>query len=297
MAEKEGLFGGMSTRTLILIGSGIGCVILILAAIMDHARILNIPGKPLHYAIISVLVATGPYGFYEDRRIKNIKSIERHLPDFLRDVAEASRFGMTLADAIVVASSGRYGRLTKEIRKMAAQIEWGVPVAEALRLFAERVNTPLVNRVVSIVVKASEAGGNIADVLNMVSHNVLEMQLMERERKIQMSTYVMVIYIAFVVFLVTVIIMSKTFLPKMQEAGASIAEASAAGGALAGATLIHVEVIDKILFLLVVSAVLHAIGDGIIAGVLQEGKAIRGLKHTFFMVIIAFFMIVLLIKV
>src|SRR5205809_7893433 len=37
---------------------------------------------------------------------------------FRSDVAEAGRFGMTLADAIVVSSSGRYGKLTPEIKKI-----------------------------------------------------------------------------------------------------------------------------------------------------------------------------------
>ena len=43
-------------------------------------------------------------------KYKKIKEIEDRLPDFLRDVAEAGRFGMTLAEAIKVASRGRYGR-------------------------------------------------------------------------------------------------------------------------------------------------------------------------------------------
>ena len=84
----------------------------------------------------------GPYGFYTTYKYNKTKAIESRLPDFLRDVAEAGRFGMTLAEAIKVASRGRYGGLTPEIRRMAAQIDWGVPAAEAIRLFAERVDTP-----------------------------------------------------------------------------------------------------------------------------------------------------------
>src|SRR5207253_3019611 len=80
------------------------------------------------------------------KRQREIKQVERRLPDFLRDVAEAGRFGMTLADAIVVSSSGRYGKLTPEIKKMAAQITWGVHATEALRLLATRVKTPMVER-------------------------------------------------------------------------------------------------------------------------------------------------------
>src|SRR6266571_4390720 len=115
---------------------------------------------------------------------------------------------MTLAEAIVVSSGGRYGKLTPEIKKMAAQITWGVPATEALRLFADRVKTPMVGRVVAIIVKSSDAGGDVADVLTMVSHDTKENQLTEDERRIAMSTYIAVIYISFMVFLVTICILA-----------------------------------------------------------------------------------------
>src|SRR5438552_17584060 len=111
---------------------------------------------------------------------------------------------MTLAEAIVVSSGGRYGKLTPEIKKMAAQITWGVPAAEALHLFAQRVKTPMVQRVVAIVVKSSDAGGDVAEVLTMVSHETKENQLTEDERRIARSRYIAVTYITCMVFLVTV---------------------------------------------------------------------------------------------
>src|SRR5205823_3320294 len=99
---------------------------------------------------------------------------------------------MVLADAIVVSGGGRYGKLTPEIKKMAAQITWGVPATEALHLFATRVKTPMIERVVAIIVKSSDAGGDVADVLTMVSHDTKENQLTEDERRIAMSTYIAV---------------------------------------------------------------------------------------------------------
>src|SRR2546428_95485 len=116
----------------------------------------------LYWRVVATIGFIGPYGFYVAKLQREVKQIERRLPDFLRDVAEAGRFGMTLAEAIVVSSGGRYGKLTPEIKKMAAQITWGVPAAEALHLFAERVKTPMVQRVVAIVVKSSDAGGAVA---------------------------------------------------------------------------------------------------------------------------------------
>ncbi len=64
----------------------------------------------LNWLVIAILGFIGPYGFYTARKQREIKQIERRLPDFLRDVAEAGRFGMTLAEAIVVSSGGRYGK-------------------------------------------------------------------------------------------------------------------------------------------------------------------------------------------
>jgi flagellar protein FlaJ len=239
----------------------------------------------LNWTVLGILALIGPYGFYLSSRHRTIKLIERRLPDFLRDVAEAGRFGMTLAEAIVVASSGRYGKLTPEIRKMAAQISWGVPASEALRLFAERVKTPMVSRVVSIIVKASDAGGDVADVLSMVSHDAKEVQLTEDERRIAMSTYIAVIYIAFLVFLVTIWILNATFLPKLKESGQALT-----GGAtdLGGILPQNIDdIIFNIQLAFFIAAVVHAVGDGILAGVLDNGKIASGLRHSFVMLIIA----------
>ena len=242
----------------------------------------------LTYLVLAIAGFCGPYGFYFSRKQRNIRQIERRLPEFLRDVAEAGRFGMTLAEAIVVASSGRYGKLTPEIKKMAAQINWGVPAAEALRLFATRVDTPMVNRVVSIIVKSSDAGGAVADVLAMVSHDAKETQLTDDERKISMSTYIAVIYISFLVFLVTIWILNVTFLPKIRESGTQLeASTAAVGGQIESPLAANIDaVILGLQIAFFVATIVHALGDGILAGVLDNGKVANGLRHSFIMLLI-----------
>src|SRR6266513_1965179 len=233
----------------------------------------------LFWLVFSIMGFIGPYGFFLAKRQREIKQVERRLPDFLRDVAEAGRFGMTLADAIVVSSSGRYGKLTPEIKKMAAQITWGVPATEALRLLATRVKTPMVERVVAIIVKSSDAGGDVADVLTMVSHDTKENQLTEDERRITMSTYIAVIYISFMVFLVTIWILNVTFLPKMLEAS----------GALAGASPLANDlptVVYNVKIAFFIAVIVHGLGDGILAGVLDTGKIANGLRHSFILLVI-----------
>jgi pilus assembly protein TadC len=66
----------------------------------------------LDFMVLGIAAMCGPYGFVATAKFHRIQKIEDRLPDFLRDVAEAGRFGMTLPDAIIVASRGRYGLLT-----------------------------------------------------------------------------------------------------------------------------------------------------------------------------------------
>ena len=286
----------ISREMVLLIAGGVVAAALWGVAILNYVGTLNVLLRPgegtganpaIDFFVLGLICLIAPYGFAATAKQRRIAKIEERLPDFLRDVAEAGRFGMTLPDAIVVASTGRYGLLTDEIKKMASQLEWGVPVATALRLFEERVPTPLVQRVVSIVTRANEAGGNVADVLSMVAHDTREAQLSDQSRKISMLTYVTVIYIAFFVFIVTVYIMAAVFLPQMITAGEGVASSSL--GSAGGVTLQFTYV--PVLFLaFLVAVIVHAVGDGIMAGVLYNGRIAEGLQHATIMLAVGWLM-------
>jgi archaeal flagellar protein FlaJ len=280
---------------ILIVGSLVGAVFYVIAALnyLGTLTIILRPGEQaganpaIDFFVLGTLCVLAPYGFAMSAKLRRISKIEDRLPDFLRDVSEAGRFGMTLPDAIVVASSGRYGLLTDEIKKMASQLEWGVPVATALRLFEERVPTPLVQRVVSIVTRANEAGGNVADVLTMVAHDARESQLSATARQISMLTYVTVIYISFFVFLVTIYIMAAVFLPQMITAGESIGSSSLSS---AGAVTLQFAFVPILFLAFMVAVIVHAIGDGIMAGVLYNGRIAEGMQHATIMLAVGWLM-------
>ncbi|MFO8108963.1 MAG: type II secretion system F family protein [Thermoplasmata archaeon] len=292
--EEESQFQKMlnlgRTKEILIISAAIAAVALFIM-ILNLLDAAPIPLEPIDWAMIASMGFLGPTGFYINKKQNEIKRIERRLPDFLRDVAEAGRFGMTLADAIVVSSSGRYGSLTPEIKKMAAQIDWGIPASEALTLFAERVDTPLVNRVVAIIIKANDAGGNVADVLGMVSQDTKQIHLSEDEQRIAMTSYLAVIYIAFAVFIVVIIILSTQFLAQMAEVGATMEEPEDVDvdvGGMGNAAMIKTGNIPIIEFIFVLAVFAHGIGDGIVAGVLQTGKISSGMQHSFILTLMGF---------
>jgi archaeal flagellar protein FlaJ len=275
-----------SQRAALIAGIAVG-VVLFAVGLLNYLGILYTPIRPgepsganpaLDFASLGALAILGPWGFVASAHFRKISRIESRLPDFLRDVAEAGRFGMTLPDAIIVASKGRYDLLTGEIKKMASQLEWGVPVATALTLFKERVNTPLVNRTVSIIIKANEAGGNVADVLSMVARDTRDVQITTQERQITMLTYLTVIFISFYVFLVTIYIMAAVFLPQMITAGCGIGSSGTSLGGTSALSL-NFTAVPELFLAFMVAVIIHAIGDGIMGGVIINGRMSEGAQY------------------
>jgi len=271
------------SRTLLIIGT-VALIFFVFLGILDAVGGLETGLEWIDWVAIGLMAVCGPYGFYTTYRYKRIREIESRLPDFLRDVAEGGRFGMTLAESIKVSSRGRYGRLTPEIQRMASQIDWGVPATDAIKLFIDRVDTPLVRRMTSIVIKANDAGGNVADVLDMVAHDARETLLNRNERSIAMSTYTVVIYVAFAVFLATIFILNSTFLPRMVEAGTTISEDAPDIGGVP--VQVQADVVPQVQLIFIISVVIHAFGDGILAGVLQDGRIANGFRHSFIMLLL-----------
>jgi len=273
-------------RIMILSISAIFATLFIVLAILTQLGKLQAIG-PIHlsknnsidFAIFAILSSIGPFGFYEYALYRKINLMEERFPEFLRDLAESRKAGMTMARAVEMAAKGDYGYLTPEIKKMAVQISWGLPFSEALKKFGERIKTPLVQRTTTMVVKASEAGGKIADVIEAAAKNVREIKILQAERRTEMKMYLMIIYISFFVFLAVIIALASMFLPELYEA------ASGAGQLIGGGSALSLE---SYRFIYIATALSQAIGSGIVAGSLAEGKAIAGLRHGTIMILITY---------
>lgn len=285
-----GITGVMKTRLIILaISVVMGVIFFAMASFGVTLDFLNF--DYLAWIMLGIMFIIGPISIYESQRISKAQKIEERLADFLRDLGESTHAGLTLAKAVKVASKGEYGELTPEIQKMAVQISWGLPATEALTLFADRLKTPLVKRSVLLVNEANEAGGDVASVLSAASSDTREIQLLQHERSTQMTMYVATIMVAFVVFLVVILIVYNTFVPQMKEMQQNLREASEEGENVGGGvSAFNVENVNfaEITFVYVLSALIQGIGDGLVAGLMQTGKILNGLKYSFIMVLIVF---------
>jgi len=141
------------------------------------------------------------------------KDIEKRFPDFVRNLVNAIKSGMPAPQAVVHISERKYGSLTPHVRKLAAQIEWSVPLHTALINFANSTQNAVIKRSVATVIEAERSGGNVEDVLNAITDSLLQIQTLKEERKAHIHGQTVQSYIIFFVFLAVLIVIQNSLIP------------------------------------------------------------------------------------
>lgn len=244
------------------------------------------PDRWVDMMSIALLIGLGPYGFYIARRQGRIRKLEERFPDFLRDVAASHRGGLTLTASVQIAAKGEYGELTPEIRKMADQLSWNVPFNEALHQLRGRVNTPLIERAITLIVEASRSGGSTTDVLLAAARDAREIKNLENERRGTMGLYSVIIYITFFVFLVVAAVLYGQLVPEIIRASESASRANVEGSAVGINLRTPSRAAYRSFYFL--AALMQGVGNGLVGGLFSHGKVLAGLRHAFLMVLITY---------
>ncbi len=288
---KRLIFTGQLTRFVVYLSAAIPAIIFLIMALMAQIGLIGVVkigdisiGTPIDFVLFAVFIGTGTFGIYEMIRLRRVRKIDERFPDFVRDLAESRRAGMTFTKAIMYSARGNYGVLTPEIQKIARQISWGSSVDNALSAFAKRVNTKLIRRTISLIIEASRSGGNVADVLDAASKDAREIKLIDAERRASMLSYVAVIYVGMFVFLLIIVVLSKSLIPSMVGGTAKAAQqAVVSSGVMVGGGGITQYAITQVFFY---AALIQTGFMGLVTGVFEEGSVISGVKHSFIMMLI-----------
>ncbi len=232
------------------------------------------------FVIFAVLIAVVPVAILDFREQWRIKSLENSLPNFFRDLAGMNDSGMTLPNAVHIVASAEYSTLTPHIRKLDTDMSWGAGFVESMYRFGKDLGTPLADRSVDLIAKASKAGGDISEVLRAAAKDTFEVVNLSQERSNNMLIYVIIVLVSFAVFLFVIAILVSTFLTTMATAGASAAAAGARG---------FMGQIDLFAYKRLFShaAMLQGFFSGLVAGQMGEGRVIAGLKYSAVMLFIA----------
>jgi flagellar protein FlaJ len=244
--------------------------------------------------IQAALFLLGTFAVVRELYKRRIDRIEAATPELLERLASLNEAGMSVVESLDRVRDSDLEVLSAEVDRIWSDVEMGANADEALVRFGKRVRTTSIARVVSLVTNAMRASGKLGPVLRIASTQAWSDLKLRRKRRQQMFTYLVVIYISFVVFLVIIIAVQEVLIPSLPQS-ISTPEGPNRLGVNAD-QFARLGEVDKAAYTLIFfhTALVQAVCSGFIAGQLGEGTLKDGAKHAAVMLGIAYIAFMLL---
>ncbi len=229
---------------------------------------------------IGVLIGTSPFVFtvIKSTAVENEK--EEMFLEFARNLVESVKTGTPISKSILNVKNRPYGVLSEHVKKLANQIQMGIPLNKALQTFAKDVGNKTIARALTLIGQAERAGGDIGVILESVAEAVNLSEKLKKERKAAISTLVVQGYIIFIVFIIIILVMQFKIIPMIS----GIANVGGAIGLGEGQGINSEEVSNAFLYLLLVQGFF----TGLTIGKLSENNIKSGIKHSFALMLLSF---------
>ncbi|ELZ39167.1 type II secretion system F family protein [Halorubrum tebenquichense] len=277
----------VSPRTVLLAAVPIAVVgLLVFAFPITLGTPVEMAGQvdgPIVVAVAFVLAAYAVAYEFGKRRVRRIESA---VPDFLDRLASVNEAGTAVVGSVRRVADSNLEALTADLKRTRRDVDWGADVSTALRRLERRVRSPMMSRAVALVTNAVRASGDIGPVLRIAADESRATWSLRRERRQVMLTYLIVIYISFLVFLGIIAALSVSFIPAIESAGvpgtggglpdAGSGVPSGPSGITDGIGDIDVAAYEQLFFH---AAAIQATCSGLVAGQLGEGSVRDGVKH------------------
>ena len=270
----------------------IGIFLAIVILIVDFYLYFFSERKRLFVPVLIVALTVGWIQFWIDflKENKRQKEVEEKFLEFIRSLVGVVKSGVSIPRGILNVADEDYGALTVHVRKLANQIEWGIPIHKALVTFANDTENTVIKRSVAIMIEADESGGDIEDILESVSSSVVNVKKMKEQRRSSVYSQVLQGYIVFFVFIGIMLLLQLWLFPKLTGAldissNSGEVDLSTVGGfgSFFGRSEEKIN-IDLIFFSLVL---IQGFFTGIMIGKFSEGSIKKGLIHSVVMMTLA----------
>jgi flagellar protein FlaJ len=227
---------------------------------------------------------------YSKRRLRRLESA---VPDLLERLASLNESGISVVSSFDRVRRSDVGALDAEVDRIWRDMKWGATVEEALGRFESRVKTVSVTRVVALITNAMQASNEIGPVLRIAAEQARSDLRLRRQRRQEMFTYLVVVYVSFLVFLIVVAALEQVLIPSLPDPGAF----SNGGNRAVPGIIEGIESDRRALYQLVFfhTALVQATLSGLVAGVMGSSSIKDGMKHATVMLSITYLVLTVLV--
>lgn len=119
---------------------------------------------------VSIVFALVPLMLVRRARARRLTHIEEQLPEAADFIARALRAGHSFTNVLQIVGNELSEPLSGEFRIAREEINYGVPMSEALHNMAARIPLTDLRYLIIAVLIQRETGGNLAEILGNISH-------------------------------------------------------------------------------------------------------------------------------
>jgi tight adherence protein B len=174
MIEQAGL--NVTVGTLLA-----GCAVAAAAAFFIIMRTI---GWVSVAAAAAALAAWMPYAVVNYKRTLRMRKFEEQFPEALDLMGRALRAGHAFTTALEMVATEMPEPIGPEYRTLFDQQNFGMPLPDALRLFAERIPVLDARFFVTAVLIQRESGGNLSEILDNLAHVMRERFRVKRQMRV-----------------------------------------------------------------------------------------------------------------
>jgi len=209
------------------------------------------------------------------------KFVEEVLPDALQLMSSNIRAGLTTDKALLMAARPEFGPLADEIRRIGRELMAGKSFAYSLLKTTRRIKSDVLTKTIDLMVNSIKSGGKLADLLDQISADVRDQQIIKKEIQASVLMYVLFIFIA-IAFGAPLLFAMSSFLVKMLVQNMAVIAAEMPETLEVGEMPISIASVqitpEFIQMFAIISLSVSSFFGSIIIGLILKGNERAGLK-------------------
>jgi tight adherence protein B len=128
--------------------------------------------------------ATLPYIYVRRRKTKRLEAFEEHFPEAIDLLGRAIRAGHAFSTGLQMVGDESPEPLAGEFRRVFEEQKFGLAIEDSLLALADRIDLVDMRIFVTALLVQREVGGNLAEILDKISHTIRERFTIQRQVRV-----------------------------------------------------------------------------------------------------------------
>jgi len=192
---------------------------------VDSIAITYLGNKGFTPAILlclCLIAGTLPATIYEMMQSRKESAYSAGLTNFLRDLVETRKSGLTPEKCLMLLSNREYGEFNKILKRISRGLGWGLPLSKIYGEISEDINNWLISTNLFLLVDTIEVGGGTAETLEVMAKFSETSMLIEKERRALLRPLLFVPYLGAILLIVVSILFLSLMNDMLAIAGTSL---------------------------------------------------------------------------